>query len=383
MYLYVLRSLPLRICVLLLAALILLLPSARQGRARTVFSQTIRVAIVKNAPSVVLDGNGLLARRENGDAVPLVPPVTIRPADGALTIDGTVFQRLSFAGAGRVLVNGKPYRGMVEVAPSDKGILIVNELPLEEYLVGLINCEVSSSWPMEAVKAQAVIARTYALHRKKLRANAPYHLESSVLDQVYNGSQIEDSRASRAVAETSGQVLTYGGEIIQAFYHSNCGGRTEASQNVWGLALPYLKGVTCEYCLASPSSIWSLDLSLKEIGEKLRAAGLRVGDVSDIRPGPVNDRGRLKNVAVISSGGSLTLTGDQFRKGMGYGLIKSTNFVVRIRDGVASFSGLGNGHGVGLCQWGAKQRALAGFSYVEILFYYYPGTALEQFFDIR
>jgi stage II sporulation protein D len=383
LYLYVLRSLLMRICGALLLALALVLPSAQQGRALAVLSQTIRVAIVKNAPAVVVDGDGLLARRENGDALLLSPPVTIRPADNGVSVNGVTHQRLSFAGSGNVVVNAKPYRGMVEASAGEKGILIVNELPLEEYLVGLINCEVSSVWPMEAVKAQAVIARTYALYRKKLRMKAPYHLESSVLDQVYNGSQIEDSRAKRAVTETDGEVLTYNGAIIQAFYHSNCGGKTEASENVWGVAIPYLRGVTCEYCLTTPSSVWSQDLELKGIEEKIRAAGFKVAAVSDIRPGPLDSRGRLRDVVVVSSRGDLTLLGDQFRKTIGYGVIKSTNFSVKIRDGVAHFTGLGNGHGVGLCQWGAKQRALAGFSYAEILSYYYPGTVLKQFRDVR
>lgn len=372
-----------RICGTLLLLLALLLPPARQGRAVAVSSQTIRVAIVKEAATVVIDGDGLLARREDGDAVPLASPVSIRPADNGVVVAGVTYQRLSFAGSGSVTVNGKPYRGMAEASAGERGVLVINELPLEEYLVGLINCEVSSAWPMEAVKAQAVIARTYALHRKNLRMKASYHLESSVLDQVYSGSLAEDSRARRAVSETSGQVLTYNGAIIQAFYHSNCGGKTEASENVWGVSLPYLRGVTCEYCLASPSSVWSQELELRGIEEKMRVAGFRVAAVSDIRPGPLDSRGRLRNVVVVSSRGELSLTGDQFRKAIGYGVIKSTNFCVKVKDGVVRFNGLGNGHGVGLCQWGAKQRALAGFSYTEILSYYYPGTVLEQFFDIR
>src|SRR6185369_8627869 len=99
--------------------------------------------------------------------------------------------------------------GVAEITLADKGLLVVNELPLEDYLVGLINCEISSAWPIEAIKAQAVIARTYALNRKESRKNAPYHLESSVIDQVYDGCLIEDSRARRGVTETDGEVLTY------------------------------------------------------------------------------------------------------------------------------------------------------------------------------
>jgi len=327
---------------------------------------------------VIITGDGLLARRENGDAVAVAPPVTLRPGGDGILLDGAGYRRLSFAAPGAVFVNGKPYRGMVDISFGDKGILVVNELALEEYLVGLINCEVSSSWPIEAVKAQAVIARSYALFRKNLKRNEPYHLESSVLDQVYDGCLIEDSRAMRAVSETAGEVLTYNGSVIQSFYHSNCGGKTESSENVWGLRLPYLNGVTCEYCLGNPSSVWDQKLGLREIEDKLLSSGYRVSGVTGIRPGIRNSRGRLKNITVVSARGEVTLTGDQFRKALGYGVIKSTNFSVVVADGMAAFSGSGFGHGVGLCQWGAKQRALNGFSYNEILSYYYPGTVLAR-----
>ena len=120
-----------------------------------------------------------------------------------------------------------------------------------------------------------------------------------------------------------------------------------------------------------------------ELEERLKAAGHKVSGVTDVRPGPRNSRGRLKNVVVVSSRGETSLTGDQFRKSIGYNVIKSTNFTVKVDKGEAGFSGLGNGHGVGLCQWGAKQRALDGFGYDEILSYYYPGTTLAKFSDIR
>ncbi len=336
----------------------------------------IRVALVKGVPSVTIDGEGLLALRDNGNPLPLSPPVTVRYVRDGITVDGIVSSRLTFSASSAVYVNGKPYRGLAEVQAGEKGLLVINDLALEDYLVGLINCEISSAWPIEAVKAQAVIARTYAINRRDARRTASYHLESSVIDQVYDGCAIEDSRARRGVSETAGEVLTHGGAVIQAFYHSNCGGRTEASEHVWGMALPYLKGVDCQYCLNSPSTHWEQKLTLREIEDKLKAAGHRVSGITDIRGGARNSRGRLKHVVMVMPRSELALTGDQFRKAVGYGVIKSTNFSVRAANGDVMFSGTGNGHGVGLCQWGAKQRALEGFSYAEILSYYYPGTVL-------
>lgn len=382
-YHQVLRLIEIRIFLVgfLVVAAFVVLAGRRSNAALP--ADTIRVAIVKNAPVVTVDGDGLLALRENGAAVALKTPAVVKAGRDDVAVDGVPCRRLVFSAASAVYINGKPYHGIAEISFYDKGLLVVNELPLEDYLVGLINCEISSSWPIEAIKAQAVIARTYAVNRRETRRNALYHLESSVIDQVYNGCEIEDNRARRGVSETAGEVLMYDGAVIQAFYHSSCGGKTEAAENVWGKSIPYLKGVDCQYCQLSPSSAWDLKLSLKEVGERLRAAGFKATGLIDIRAGVRNSRGRLKNVIAVTQGGEFAIPGDQFRKAIGYGVIKSTNFTVRVVSGDVVFSGLGNGHGVGLCQWGAKQRALEGFSYSEILSYYYPGTELKQLSDIR
>ena len=370
------------VTLLLLVAALFPATAVRSGAGTSI--ETIRVALLKNAAVVTVDGDGILAIRENGVAMALASPVSIKAGKDGIEINGASCRSIRFTAPSAVYLNAKPYRGVIEVTLADKGLLVVNELPLEDYLVGLINCEISSAWPIEAVKAQAVIARTYAINRKNARKNAFYHLESSVMDQVYDGCLIEDSRARRAVTETTGEVLTYDGAIIQAFYHSSCGGRTESADNVWGgSSPPYLRGVECQYCLTSASSSWEQKLSLKEIEERLKAAGFKVSGVIDIRPGVRNNRGRLKNILVESPRGELAVAGDQFRRAIGYGVIKSTNFTVKVSHGEAFFSGLGNGHGVGLCQWGAKQRALDGFGYGEILSYYYPSTSLKKLSDIR
>ena len=379
----VLRHIVIRIFLVGFLMVAAIAVSAGRRSCAALPADTIRVAIVKNAAGITVDGDGLLALRDDGAAVVLKTPVLLKPVRDQVSVDGIPCRRLVFSAASAVYVNGKPYHGIMEISFLDKGLLAVNDLPLEDYLVGLINCEISSAWPIEAIKAQAVIARTYAVNRREARRNALYHLESSVMDQVYNGCEIEDSRARRGVSETAGEVLTYNGGVIQAFYHSSCGGKTESAENVWGTNIPYLKGVDCRYCQLSPSSAWDQKLPLKELEERLRAAGFKATPLVDIRAGIRNNRGRLKNVVAVTPRGELAIPGDQFRKAVGYGVIKSTNFTVRVANGDAFFSGLGNGHGVGLCQWGAKQRALEGFSYTEILSYYYPGTELKQLSEIR
>ncbi len=341
--------------------------------------ESVRVAIIKGADRITLSGEGLLAADEKGEPVRLNNPCSLRRGTGAVFyVDGRALRRLTVSAAGKVRINGKNYRGVFDFYPEDKGLLLVNELPLEEYLVGLINCEISSLWPIEAVKAQAVIARSYAVYQKDARRTALYHLESSVMDQVYNGVDIEDSRALRAVQDTAGEVLTHSGMVIQAFYHSNCGGHTEASRNVWGADLPYLQGVDCRYCLNSYSSSWEVTLPMKKIELLLKAAGYKATGLSGIRAGKTNDSGRLQDVAMLTSNGDLVMPAVVFRKTIGYSVIKSTNFTVRMRGEDFIFTGFGNGHGVGLCQWGSKQRAADGFNYREILSYYYPGVRIEK-----
>ncbi|MFZ4858744.1 MAG: SpoIID/LytB domain-containing protein [Desulfuromonadaceae bacterium] len=372
------------ICILL-AMVTIVIPWPEKNRIHAaVLDETIRIAIVKSAAEVTVAGDGILVTNEGGEPLVMSLPVTVKPLKDGLLAGGKLHRRLSFSASSAVYVNNKPYRGLAELSVADKGILVVNQLPLEEYLVGLINCEISSAWPIDAVKAQAIIARTYAVNRKNSREAAPYHLESSVIDQVYDGCLIEDSRARRAVLDTSGEVLTFGGAVIQAFYHSSCGGRTEDSENAWGVSLPYLKGVGCLYCLTSPSgTAWEYKLSLKDLEERLRLGGYKVSGLYDVKPGLPNSRGRLKSVSLLGSKGSGSITGEQFRKAVGYGFIKSTRFTLKNSRNEISFSGSGNGHGVGLCQWGAKQRALDGFSSGEILSYYYPGTVLKKLSDIR
>ncbi len=379
-YLQVLRILNVLKIFILLLPVVLVLSWAGSGVTdAALLDETIRIAIVKSAQEVTVDGDGLLVTGDNGEAVVISLPVTVKVSKDGLIAAGKPFSRLVFSATSAVYINNKPYRGLAELSRVDNGILVVNQLALEDYLVGLINCEISSAWPIEAVKAQAVIARTYALNRKASRANSAYHLESSVIDQVYDGCLIEDSRARRAVSETEREVLTFGGSVIQAFYHSSCGGKTEASENVWGASLPYLKGVDCQYCQTSQAAAgWDVKLSLNEIEDRLRAAGYKISGLSGIKAGMLNSRGRLKQVVLVAAKGGLSLTGDQFRKAVGYSVIKSTRFTVKVADGEASFTGSGNGHGVGLCQWGAKQRSLDGFNYLEILSYYYPGTELKK-----
>jgi stage II sporulation protein D len=357
------------------------LPGVAHALEASQSSEMIRVAISKGADSVTIDGDGILVTDETGKPLALEFPSTFQSERGRVQAGSSSSRLIRLAAAGRLRMNGKSYRGMFELSVQNGKLLVVNQLPLEQYLVGVINSEISSTWPMESIKTQAVIARTFAVAKRKERSKALYHLESTVMDQAYEGSDEEDSRAARGVVETQDEVLTYNGTVIQAFYHANSGGRTEASQNVWGIALPYLQGVECQYGLTSTTSSWEQSLPLSKIEAALKS--FKIYGLTDIKSGPRNNRGRLKNLVLVTERGNVTLLATKFRMAVGSTVIKSTNFAVRVDSGTAYFTGSGYGHGVGLCQYGAKQRALDGFRYNEILSYYYPGAKLSKLSELK
>ncbi|HEY5513238.1 MAG TPA: SpoIID/LytB domain-containing protein [Geomonas sp.] len=340
--------------------------------------ETIRVALIKGAETLRIDGTGVLLTDGRGQPLRLEMPLEVKRTREGIAVNGRSVAGLVASAPVRVTVNGKGYRGLLEVTAADRGLLVVNELPLEEYLIGLINCEISSAWPMEAVKSQAVIARSYAVYQKLARRGAPYQLESSVMDQVYEGCDVEDSRAARGVQETAGEVLSFDGKVIQAFYHSNCAGHTESSERVWGLSIPYLRGVPCQYCQEANPIRWEQTIPLKKVEAALRGAGYQVSGIRELKVQGRNDSGRVQEVGVSSARGKVSVPGVAFRKALGYGVVKSTNFELRVSGDDCQIAGSGSGHGVGLCQWGAKQRAGDGFSYREILSYYYPGVTLTK-----
>lgn len=271
---------------------------------------------------------------------------------------------------GDLLVNGTRYPGNIEVWKGNAGLYLINELPLEEYIKSVVSAEVGADWDMEALKTQAVISRTYALNQKAQNNNPNFDLTSSVLHQVYKGSS-ENARISYAVMNTEGEVLTYNGKIIEAFYHSTSGGLTEAPEEVFGKSYPYLKPVSGS-CESSPYWIWERHILIEEIEKTLNIAGIR-----DIKIASYTSTRRVKTVDVVKAGSAQSVKATDLRKAIGWNRLPSTNFTV-FRDGNHMvFDGKGFGHGVGLCQWSSLEMAKSGVGYKDILSYFYPGTILQ------
>jgi stage II sporulation protein D len=280
-------------------------------------------------------------------------------------------------------VNDRPFRGRLEIhQEKGKRIHVVNVLDLEDYLRGVIKEEISTQWSLEALKAQAVVARTFALRQVLDNPGQLFHLKCTTDSQMYGGKRREDFRSDWAVQDTAGIVLTYKGKPIPAFYHAACGGHTEDAADVWSCNHFSLQGVPCGYCPYYPVYNWQASLRKEEIRRALLRWGCQLGEVEAILPLVRSKTGRILQLEIRHAGGRTLMEGKKFRQYLGYDLIRSTNFSVKRENGVFTFVGKGWGHGVGLCQWGAKGMAERAFSYEAILQHYYSGARLARMEEI-
>lgn len=267
--------------------------------------------------------------------------------------------------------------GAVDVVYRGGGLSVINELDLEEYVKGVVPSEMNAAWHSEALKVQAVAARTYGLYQKMLNDGRDYDVVAGTQDQVYRGRDGVDQRVHDAVETTRGLVVAYRNAPILAAFSSTAGGPTEDAMNVWAKDLPYLKGVDCPFDENSPYYQWRAQFTINELEQSLRKQGMTVGTIATLTPYSYTRAGRVDRVRILHSQGELVLRGQDLRKAVGYGIIPSTQFEVEALGHDVVLSGRGSGHAVGLCQWGAKEMAERGHSYASILRYYFPGTHLR------
>jgi stage II sporulation protein D len=335
-------------------------------------SETVRVAIADNQKSVTLaSSSGLVVEGDRSDSVER--KMTFGPASvGARPV--RVRSKQEFIG-----VNGRNYRGWMELRKKANGtLLLVNDLDIEEYLMGVVAEEIPSTWEFEALKAQAIASRTYALYQKKRSGKRPYHIRATINNQIYSGRRGERDSTVRAVKETAGMVVVYNGEVIPAFYHSSCGGHTEDASELWGIDAPYLKGVDCDCQEISRYGLWEKRFSISSLSAALGKIGYRLKGISSMAVGTITPAGRVKEVTVRHAGGASTVSAETLRAAVGYAKIPSVFFETAMSGGEVVVSGRGLGHGVGLCQWGAREMARRGHDFKSILNHYYPGTSIAR-----
>ena len=406
--------------------------SGPQVRVLLAESPTLTVAATDR--SLALRG---LAQAPGGQVI-MAPgdTVTLTLVDGAIVVQRDSVQRASQQGdtaqvmgasqslwleplaSGLALGDSKPagdfqlkqrrYRGRLLVVVKGSALQAINHVDLESYLPSVVGSEMPASWPQAALRAQAVAARTYALRHRS--ASKPFDVSATVASQVYKGVEAETPATREAVASTRGEVLVYGGSLVNAVFHSSSGGSTENSGDLWSQQLPYLVSVP-DVDQASPVSNWRQRLEplalTKAFGE--------IGGATRIDILATTSSGRVRQARVIGPSGTLVLTGAELRSRLG---LRST--LVRfemVGADVASSQfpsgeppilpplfgstaplpdvtaqppiqaplptlfavGKGFGHGVGMSQWGAYALAQRGENYPEILRYYYRGTDLRPY----
>jgi len=303
--------------------------------------------------------------------------------------------------------SGNWYRGTFRIHSSNpEGLTLVNEVAFEDYLRSVLPNEIGTppETDFAAVQAQAVAARSYTIAYLGRRADLGFDLYASVEDQVYGGKTRENPQSDRAVASTRGEVLTSDGAPIRALYSSACGGRTANVEDVWPWDwTAYLRSVrddsgpgTGSYCSLSSNFRWREEwdvapfmAALRQYGPAENPAAARLtGDLLDVRVDKRSRCGRVSDLAVSTTTGDVVFHGDRtrwvLRRPGTSAILRSTFFkigVLRDEDGRAVkvvATGGGNGHGIGMCQWGAMGMARAGMDYREILRHYYKSTRLER-----
>lgn len=272
----------------------------------------------------------------------------------------------------------KDYKIRVYISKERK----IRRIPFGEYICGVLKGEISSKWPAEALKAQAVVARTYTFNQIEKNRRRNYDIINSIFNQVYQGGDIS-LKISQAVRGTEREVVIYQGKLAKVFYHSSSGGHTANVQNIWPSSdnLTYLRGVDDPYSHHPKYHPWRRTYRLDTVSEKFGGLGKIREIILEKDPW-----GRVKKVKIVGEKGrKRKMTGKEFRHIMNLHLkqtdknyFPSTLFDSEIKSNLVIFKGKGSGHGVGLSQWGAKKMAEEGKSYEEILKHYFPGTEVGR-----
>ena len=378
----------LHLCIFFLCVVFIMLPQ----QVSASWQPEISVGLSQGISEIQLSAtNGKLSVYENPEQKPiLVVPqggtLDVRMMREQLVVNGREIkgERLVIQPepSGFIQVNHTPYRGYIAILKRT-GLTVVNYVLVEDYLYGVVPKEMPPSWNVEALRAQSVAARTFALKNRKRHSAEGFDLCSTSHCQVYEGMPAEMRTTTEAVDSTRGEVLFYKGAIMDALFHTDSGGMTESSEYVWGSPVPYLRAVAEVQMQTQP---WNRTVSMSEFAQKLEKNGRAIGTLKEVRLSPLtvgkgsSDRspsGRVRSAEFVGTKGRITLSGNELRSIFS---LPSTLFSIRIGKTDINFSGYGSGHGLGLSQWGAQALADKGKSYKDILFHYYTDVTLEKLY---
>lgn len=273
-----------------------------------------------------------------------------------------------------VEIAGRTYRGGVLLRAARGGVQAVNVVDVEDYLRGVVASEMPASWPASALAAQAVIARTYVAAR--INPASPYDTCATESCQVYGGVAAEKAQTDAAIRATAGQVVSYGGKAASTYFSSDSGGFTASSAEVWGTSAPYLIAQADPFSAGGPRARWRLEIPLARVQDIAARYGVRVGALKSVAVTRQSPSGRPQEITFGGATGSAKVSGADaggFVRSLGAG--SSRAVLTGLNPLVVE--GTGQGHGVGLSQYGALGLARRGYDHLHMLGFYYPGTVLS------
>jgi stage II sporulation protein D len=393
-------------------------PGREPERATESGEPQIRIGLAVSQSSAMIGGGGdvvvndpsgaRLAEIPAGERWRVVPSgvgVIVQPPGRVGSTPSEMIAVITTDPSRMVQVNGRSYSGIVEIVRNTDGITVVNRVPLESYLLGVVSAEMGrrNLAEFEALKAQAIVSRTYALRNLRRRAALGFDLHAGVADQVYAGSGSETPEGLEAVQSTRGMVLVYDGAPIDAFYYSTCGGQTADGVEAFRAASrPYLRSFPdvdesgAAYCRISPRyrwrEEWSGDALLATLRRTLpatnRVPSEQVREVRDVWVAQRSNSGRVSRLAITLQSNQVMVDGPAVRQVLRPAtgdLLRSAAFTLTATGtgrGITRLvaDGSGAGHGVGFCQWGAVGRSRAGHDFQRILAAYFPGAAIQRLY---
>ncbi|MGC9489687.1 MAG: SpoIID/LytB domain-containing protein [Thermovirgaceae bacterium] len=293
----------------------------------------IRIGVAVNETRGTLSSSGTMNFRDaDGKNLSLkgsVPLSIDRSGNSVIVGKASLRLPVEVTGARLLRWGNHPYRGTLRLVRGRKGFTVVNILGVENYLRGVLKMEVNPAWEFEVLKAQAIVARTYALRNLGKHGSEGYDLCALPHCQVYRGVNAEDARLTKAIEATKGIVVSTGsGELAFTPYHADSGGYTANVADVWGGNIPYLASRPEPFDYESPYSNWQVSLGLQEIEEALKPRGLNVGNVTEIRVLSTDRAGRAVYVGIVGDRGRAKMKASHFRMALGSSKIKSTFFTI-------------------------------------------------------
>ncbi len=280
-------------------------------------------------------------------------------------------KRMRIISPNPITINGITYDYEIHLIQRKKGFDIINKIKLEHYLAGVLGSEMPITWPDEALKAQAVASRTYALFQMKIHENRDFHLENSTASQVFGGRNT-NIRANRIIAETAGLIMVFNWKLFPAYFHSSSGGYCADASIVFKNYLPALHGRPDP---DSPPKPWHAIVTNSDIIRAIKKTRpkSKLGRIKSLEIISRTPSGRVQEIAIVHTLGTEQYSGNAFRLAIGANKIKSSLYSITQTNQGYSFTGKGYGHGIGMSQWGCLVKAKKQIDYQQILRYYYPG----------